>query len=247
MIERSLINDILNGIVVYETLRVYNGRPFALDEHFKRFSKSLSYVGEKVSYKEFLDEIERHLDFDRIKIYGIVNNGVKLYSIGENIEKSSTFSVRVDISDIRHADPFSIPPSFKALGRADLFLARKNKGENYDVILLNEKGFVCEGSFSNVFFIKNNVIYTPSLETGVLDGITRKNVIEMLKNMGYKVEEKMVELKELFYADEIFLTHTSRGIVSVEFLGKYRLETRISKLLSKKFEEFVNEKISGSF
>ncbi|ONN27453.1 aminotransferase IV [Thermosipho affectus] len=247
MTESFLVNKVLNGIVVYETLRVYNGKPFAVKEHYKRFLGSLSYLGEKISYKQFLCEVENKLEFDRIKIYGIVNNGVTLYSIGEYFEKKKVLDVKVDISKIRHADPISIPPNFKSLGRADLHLARKRKGENYDVILLNGQGFVCEGSFSNIFLVKDGMVYTPSIESGVLEGITRKYVIEMLKEMGYLVRETKIELKELFFADELFLTHTSGGIVPVNYLGKYKFETSLSKELSKSFEEYINEKISGSF
>jgi branched-chain amino acid aminotransferase len=65
----------------------------------------------------------------------------------------------------------------------------------------------------------------------------------MLKESGYTVEEKIVEVKELFYADEIFLTHTSMGIVPVNYLGKFSLKTEISEKLSRMFEEYLHAKI----
>ncbi|MBB6062844.1 branched-chain amino acid aminotransferase [Thermosipho japonicus] len=245
MNERSLIDKILNGIVVYETVRIYDGKPFAIREHYKRLINSLSYLGreDEVSLDDFEKEIERNISFDRVKVYAIVSDKVELYSVGENILTKRVESVKIDISNVRHADPSSIPPNFKSLSRADVFLARQNKGDNYDVILLGQKGQVCEGSFSNVFLVKDGKLITPSLESGILEGITRTFVIDMLKENGYTVEEKIVEVKELFYADEIFLTHTSMGIVPVNYLGKFSLKTELSEKLSMMFEEYLHAKI----
>ncbi|MBO8161498.1 MAG: aminotransferase class IV [Thermosipho sp. (in: Bacteria)] len=241
----DLLNSITKGIVIYETIRFYNKKPFALEEHFERFLNSLSYITEeKVSFKKFEEEVYKYNSYDRVKVFGIVDGSLKIFAIGENFLTEKLDEVHIDISEVRHADPISIPPNLKSLGRPDLYLARLKKGSFYEVILLGSKGQVCEGSFSNVFFIKNNEIITPSLDSGILDGITRRYVIRMLKDLEYNVVERQVELKELFYADEIFLTHTSRGIVPVDSLGKkIFLKKELSKKLSKQFVRYINEKI----
>ncbi|MBO8139344.1 MAG: aminotransferase class IV [Thermosipho sp. (in: Bacteria)] len=241
----DMINRITRGIVVYETIRFYNKIPFAIEEHYKRFLNSLSYVSkEKVSFKEFEKHVVKYNTYDRVKIFGVVDGSLKLFSLGENFLNEPLISVDIDISHVRHADPLSVPPNLKSIGRPDLYIARLNKGSYYDVILLGDKGHVCEGSFSNVFIIKNGKIITPSLESGILEGITRKYVIEMLREYGYEVDERIVEVKELFYADEIFLTHTSRGIVPVDSLGKkFFFSKEISSKLSKEFERYIHAKI----
>jgi len=92
-----------------------------------------------------------------------------------------------------------------------------------------------------VFLVKNNKIVTPSLDSGILDGITRMYVIKFLKEKGHNVEERYVEPFEIFYADEVFLTHTSRGIVPVHQIGTLKtLSTNFSENLAKEFEEYVN-------
>lgn len=241
----DLINSITRGIVVYETIRFYNRIPFALEEHYNRFLNSLSYVTqEKISFREFKKHVMKFDSYDRVKIFGIVDRTLKIFSLGENFLNEPVISVDVDISNIRHADPSSIPPNLKSIGRPDLYIARLKKGSFYDVILLGSKGQVCEGSFSNVFIIKNGRIITPSLESGILEGITRKYTIEMLREHGYEIEERIVEVKELFYADEIFLTHTSRGIVPVDSLGrKFYFSKEISSKLSEEFERYIHAKI----
>ena len=133
----------------------------------------------------------------------------------------------------------SMPPDLKSLGRPDIYLARLTKGDTYDVIMLGTKGQVCEGTFSNVFLIFKNKIVTPSLDSGILDGITRMHVLNFLREKGFNVEERIVEPYELFYADELFLTHTSRGIVPVDEIGKRKLETELGKELSTGFEEYI--------
>jgi branched-chain amino acid aminotransferase len=241
----DMINSITKGIVVYETIRFYNKIPFAIEEHYKRFLNSLSYISkEKVSFKEFEKHVIKYNNFDRVKIFGVVDGSLKLFSIGENFLIEPLSSINIDISNVRHADPMSIPPNLKSIGRPDLYIARLNKGDFYDAILLGNKGQVCEGSFSNVFIIRAGKIITPSIDSGILEGITRKYVIEMLNEYGYEVEERMIEVKELFYADEIFLTHTSRGIVPVDSLGKkFFFSKELSSKLSKEFERYIHAKI----
>jgi len=89
----------------------------------------------------------------------------------------------------------------------------------YDFIMLNREGYVAEGTFSNVFLVKKGVLFTPSMETGILSGITREVVIEISQNCKIKCEQMLVQEKELFEADELFLTHTSGGIVPIRALG----------------------------
>ncbi|SHH45961.1 aminotransferase class IV [Thermosipho atlanticus] len=243
--QEDLLDSITRGIVVYETIRFYDGIPFALEEHYKRFLNSLSYITEnKVSFKEFERYVMKYSSYDRVKVFGIIDGSLKLFALGENFLNNPINEVNIDVSEIRHADPSSIPPNLKSVGRPDLYIARLKKGKYYDVILLGSRGQVCEGSFSNVFFIKDGKVITPSVESGILEGITRKNVIEMLNEFGYEVEERIVELKELFYADEIFLTHTSRGVVPVDSMGKRIFYSKeISLEISRNFEEYINEKI----
>ncbi|QTA38287.1 aminotransferase class IV family protein [Thermosipho ferrireducens] len=245
----EILNGLINGIGIYETVRLYNGKPFAIEEHYKRLLSSLSYVtDEKLSVEDFERFVFSNDEGDvRVKIICVVSDRLRCFSKEERIESDEEFfnkEIVIDISNIRHADPLSIPPNFKSLGRPDLYLARLNKGNFYDVILLGNKGQVCEGSFSNIFIIKNKKIITPSLESGILNGITRKHVLKMLRESGYEVIEKYVELKEIIYADEVFLTHTSRGIVPVNSLGnKVNFSVEMSKYLTKMFEEYVNAKI----
>jgi branched-chain amino acid aminotransferase len=99
---------------------------------------------------------------------------------------------------------------------------------------------VCEGTFTNVFLVKEGKVITPSIDSGILPGITRLNTLRLCRTLGITVEERWVELSELYGADELFLTHTSRGIVPVnEIDGWRRYETELGRFLSSRFEEFI--------
>lgn len=243
-VSRFQTNEILEalsrGIGVYETIRTYEGKPFALAEHYERLAKSLRYLQvEPPTMREFEKVVYDNLS-ERLRVVYVYWKTLAWYVLKENTEDFRTDYVKLEITKIRRADPWSIPPDLKSLGRPDIYLARLTKGDNYDVILLGSRGQVCEGTFSNIFLVKHDKIVTPSLESGILDGITRAHVIRFLREGGYLVEERFVEPAELFEAEEIFLTHTSRGIVPVNQIGRVTVQsTELGKTLAMKFEEYV--------
>ncbi|OFY89251.1 MAG: hypothetical protein A3K10_02760 [Bacteroidetes bacterium RIFCSPLOWO2_12_FULL_31_6] len=85
-----------------------------------------------------------------------------------------------------------------------------------DCLLLNESGYISEAISSNIFIIKNDIIYTPSLNQGCIDGIMRNNVIEQARKTNISVVEKQITIDEVKNADEVFLTNVIKGIVSVK-------------------------------
>jgi branched-chain amino acid aminotransferase len=87
--------------------------------------------------------------------------------------------------------------------------------DGYDeALLLDAEGYVMEGSGENIFIVRDGVIYTPDL-TSALDGITRKTVIELAEEMGYKVIEKRITRDEVYIADEAFFTGTAAEVTPI--------------------------------
>ncbi|MBI5873109.1 MAG: aminotransferase class IV family protein [Candidatus Omnitrophica bacterium] len=98
---------------------------------------------------------------------------------------------------------------------------KKAKERGYDeVIFLNTRGEVVEGTRTNIFFVKNGKVITPALASGCLPGVTRKIVIALCKRMKIPCREKRVAPKELFEADEIFLTNSIIEVMAVTLLNK---------------------------
>ena len=95
-----------------------------------------------------------------------------------------------------------------------------------DCLILNTQGRACDTTIANIFIIKDNIIYTPSLEEGCIAGVMRRHILQKLKAY-YTLIETEISLEELMEADEVFLTNAIRGIRWVEkFEGrKYKCET----------------------
>ena len=216
--------------VVYETIRTYKGRLFKFKRHYERLKNSADAM--KIDLKKSLKEVEtiiqegigiNHLEEAYIRIYLTSNPDlivqIKNFPvIDSNIYKTG---ILTDISEIRRQAFMHNSTAIKTTAALDVYLSRIKKPEQlYDTIMLNREGYVAEGTFSNVFAVKNGVLITPCMETGILSGITREVVIELSGQCQIRCEQRLVEEKELFESDELFLTHTSGGIVPVKALGK---------------------------
>ena len=124
--------------------------------------------------------------------------------------------IRAKVSSWRRISPDSLIPHAKAGGQyLNSVLAKiESKRGGYDeAILLDDKGNVCEGSAENVFVVKEGVITTPPQTASILDGISRKSVIEIASDLGHTVIERDVARSELALADEVFLVGTGAELV----------------------------------
>jgi branched-chain amino acid aminotransferase len=120
--------------------------------------------------------------------------------------------VRAKVSSWRRISPASLIPHAKASGQylnSVLAKIESIKGGYEEAILLDDHGHVCEGTGENVFVIKDGVIYTPPQSASILDGINRKSVMHIARDLGHEVVERDIARAELAMADEVFLTGTA--------------------------------------
>jgi branched-chain amino acid aminotransferase len=112
-------------------------------------------------------------------------------------------------------------------------LAGIHKSQNNldDVLLLNQNGFLCEASSSNVFVYYQNNLYTPALSEGCVEGVMRQVVIDIAKRIGIPLTEAQINPEILYEADEVFLTNAVKGIQSVMGYGIRRYFNKVSKTL----------------
>jgi branched-chain amino acid aminotransferase len=127
-------------------------------------------------------------------------------------EEGKRNGVRARVSSYRRISSESLIPHSKASGQylnSVLAKIESVKAGYEEAILLDDKGYVCEGTGENVFVIKDSVIYTPTQADGILDGINRKSCIQIARDLGYEVVERNIARAELALADEVFLTGTA--------------------------------------
>jgi branched-chain amino acid aminotransferase len=126
--------------------------------------------------------------------------------------------VRAKVSSWRRIPSDSLIPSAKASGQylnSVLAKVEADKAGYEEAILLDGRGFVCEGTGENLFVVKNGAIATPGFSNDILGGINRLAAIEIARDLGYEVIERDVARGELYHADEIFMTGTAAELTPI--------------------------------
>jgi branched-chain amino acid aminotransferase len=159
-------------------------------------------------------------------------------------EESKGGGIRAKVSSWRRISPASTIPHAKASGSYLNSILAKTESANagYDeAILLDERGFVCEGSGENIFLVREGEIVTPPHVAAILDGINRKSVIQIARDLGYTVVERDVARSELYLAEEVFMTGTAAEMVPVREIDDHELGNgsrgEITRHIQAKFED----------
>jgi branched-chain amino acid aminotransferase len=157
-------------------------------------------------------------------------------------EESKGAGIRAKVSSWRRISPAGSIPHAKASGSYLNSILAKTESHNagYDeAILLDERGFVCEGSGENIFVVRDGEILTPPHVASILDGINRKSVIQIARDLGYTVVERDIARAELYLAEEVFLTGTAAELVPVREIDDHPLGGvgEITRHVQGKFED----------
>ena len=209
------------GLGLFETILLYKGKPVFLNEHLARINKSIVDLGLNIDKLE-RDEVFQYLnnknilEYEVLKIVLSEKNRLFLKREYTYTEKDYQKGFSLNISKVRRNES-SIFTFHKTLNYGDNILEkRKSKKLGYDEpIFLNSKNQITEGATSNIFVVVENKIYTPKLSCGLLNGIVRQYIIS-----NYDVIESEIDLEFLNNTDEIFLTNSLFGIMSVSNLEK---------------------------
>jgi len=162
--------------------------------------------------------------------------------------------IKVAIVRIRRNYRNALDPRIKSLNFLNNILAKIEAKKNgaFEAIMLNFRGYIAEGTVSNVFFIKDKILFTPAVDVGILDGITRRLIIEIAKQKGVEVREGRFRPDDLYSADEVFISSTTMEIMPVAQIDDIRIGAKpgkITRMLHKTYKERVKEyslKSSGS-
>jgi branched-chain amino acid aminotransferase len=229
---------VFEGIRAYETER--GTAVFRHDDHLKRLEQSarlyymdLPYSLEQI--REVTHELIVRNGFRSCYIRPVVHRGygpmgldpldnpvevfVAVWEWGAYLgEEGKRLGVRAKVSSWRRISPDSLIPHAKACGQyLNSVLAKiESKKAGYDeAILLDHHGNVCEGTGENVFLVRGGRIVTPPHTASILDGVNRKSVIEIARDLGYEVVERDIARSELTLADEVFVTGTAAELTPV--------------------------------
>ena len=232
---------------VFEGLRVYDGLIFKLNEHTERLFYSASRLGFKIPYSvneinEFCKEVVKVQNITNGYVRPLAWRGSEMMAVSAQKntihvaiaawEWGSYFDpkikingIKLDISKWQKPAPNSIP--WDAKGAANYVIntlskhSAEEKGFN-DSMMLDHQGNIAEATGANVFFIndKQTEIYTPPADS-FLNGITRRTVIEIAKNINIKVIEQKIKPKDLVNFKGCFLTGSAAEVTPVSQIGEY--------------------------
>ncbi|HYY74239.1 MAG TPA: branched-chain amino acid transaminase [Solirubrobacterales bacterium] len=160
-------------------------------------------------------------------------------------EEGKRSGIRAKVSSWRRISSDSLIPHAKASGQyLNSILAKTEsvKAGYEEAILLDPRGNVCEGSGENVFLVRDGTLATPGHTSAILDGITRRSVIQIAADLGYPVEERDVARAELYLADEVFLTGTAAELVPVREVDDHNLGEpgEITRVIQAKLDDALH-------
>ena len=162
-------------------------------------------------------------------------------------EDGAANGVRAKVSSWRRIGPDSLIPHAKASGQylnSVLAKVESMKSGYEEAILLDDNGYVCEGTGENIYVVRDGVIATPGQSNSILDGITRKSVIQIAQDLGYKVIERDIGRAELYLADEVFMSGTAAELVPVREVDDHAVGTgrpgEITRVLQKAFDDAIH-------
>jgi branched-chain amino acid aminotransferase len=141
-------------------------------------------------------------------------------------EQAAMTGVRAKVASWRRISPDSLIPHAKASGQylnSVLAKVESVKAGYEEAILLDAQGFVSEGTGENIYVVRDGVIFTPPQTAGILDGISRKSIITIARDLGYEVVERNLARAELYLADEVFLSGTAAELVPVREIDDHTI------------------------
>jgi branched-chain amino acid aminotransferase len=156
--------------------------------------------------------------------------------------------IRAKVSSWRRISNDSLIPHAKASGQyLNSILAKieSHKAGYEEAILLDDHGFVCEGSGENIYAVRDGVIITPPQTAGILDGINRKAIIQIARDLGFEVVERDIARAELYLAEEVFLTCTAAELVPVREVDDHAVGTGKPGEITKAVQSAFHDALYG--
>ncbi len=260
-------HGLLYGDGIFEGIRVYNSKIFEFDAHIKRLYQSAKAIRLVIpmdadTLKDAVNQTVVANNIENGYIRLIITRGIGDLGLDPLICKDAGVVVIADHIQLYPEEfyeegltvisgttirnhPMSLPPQIKSLNYLNNILAKIEAIDAgaAEVIMYNHEGYVAEASGDNVFIVRDSIIYTPPVEAGSLEGITRDVVIRLATKENITVIEKNLTRCDLYVADEFFLTGTA-----AEVIGIVKIDGRIigdgkpgatTQLLREKFDEYT--------
>ena len=247
----GLKSEEMDSKLIYEVIRVIDGVPLFMQDHFDRLKSSFESVNKILMLP--MDDFS-HGIYDLIGVNKNHNCNVMLEILADDVQewdlyvreshyptaKTYEIGIKVGTIELERENPEAKVwnSEYKNI------VNQKMKEDNYyEVLLVNRDGFITEGSRSNVFFIKGNKVYTSPLKY-VLRGITSVYAVKCCEKEGIEVVNELVSNTEISTIDAAFITGTSVNILPIASINNIVLrstQNHVIKRIMKSFESLISE------
>lgn len=222
------------GWGIFTTLRAFQGRIFAFEEHWTRLLKN----GEKARVPVLIEKATLKTAIKNLLQANTVSNGRIRVTILKGVAGSwrtkqeresevlvfthsetvpAVRSINLTISPYRLLSSNPLAGVKRTAMLENLLAFEEARSRNFEeAVMLNERGEIVSTTAGNIFWVEGNELCTPSLGTGCIAGITRAQVLEIARRINIHVVEASFPLQRLLDASEVFLTSTSRGITAIK-------------------------------
>ncbi|MBI9033039.1 MAG: aminotransferase class IV [Bacteroidales bacterium] len=245
-----------HGIALYEVIRIMDGIPVFYSDHIERLNKSALLANCKL----FLSNQEIETEVLRlIQVNTISNGNIKIvfnyppkearipgifqvFFVKSNYPISQQYNMGVKTITMNVIRDNPNAKVFNHIVRSET--TKRIVGDVYEVVLTNEQGLITEGSMSNLFFIKEDQVFTAPLYL-VLGGITRKYIIDCCRRLLLNVIEQAVDMNDLQLYDAVFLSGTSPKVLPVSSINKnnFDVKNKILQLIMKEYDDLLQKEI----
>lgn len=259
----NLSIDFLNPNGVFETMRAYQGKVFRRKCHIERLFASAKSIDLKAPYTSLELEklLKKELRKSKIKEayvrLALVPQANKKARINLIIKKSKVYpdilyqrGIKLTTAPTKQNYILAQEPKIKSSNFLNAILAKIETSavNTFEVLLLDKGGLVTEGATSNIFIVKDKILFTPPAYLGLLEGITRDTVIGLARNKKYKVMEIPFTRADIYNADEAFITNSSIEIMPVVWVDGRVISRggvgKITKELRLAYKNVVKKDIS---
>jgi len=260
-------HGLLYGDGVFEGIRVYNGKVFELQAHLRRLYDSAKAIRLEIpisqeQMKAAIEQTVKANNFTDCYVRAVVTRGVGDLGINPRNSKSPSVFVISDLINVYPKEmyekgmavitssyirnhPAAQSPRIKSLNYLNNVLAKieANDAGVPEAIMLNHAGNVAECTADNIFMVRDGQVQTPGTADGILEGVTRKAIMQLCAKNGIDCIEKTLQRHDLYIADEIFVTGTGAEVMPVTKVDGRVIGTgepgSITKRLLQLFHKYV--------
>jgi branched-chain amino acid aminotransferase len=232
---------IICGWGIFTTMRISRGEAFAYERHWRRLEKDASIIHLPMPYSAAKVRVNLHevirannVESGAARVY-LINNNVGFWQSDEPRPETDLIIYTASLPEYREPIRLGVREHGRHAGsplagvKSTSWLpnvwavAEAQKAGLDEVVLLNERGEVAECTAANIFIVKNGKVYTPPLNSGCLEGVTRGILFEIAPETGIPVIQQLLKPEDLYSADEVFISSTNRNLLGVGEINGNRI------------------------